>query len=218
MEESMHCCALPAILADVSEIPRRSSSLLAQGMSGGGWAWLDASSRWSSAAITRSSPTMAALARRRAIELAAFGPVFEFEAPEVNVPGSDDELRFLARMSLIFSLLRPYHEAVAVEYRSSPLPPIRYTLVHYEDGGRARSLHSQYFYGRDLLIAVSGNRGEFVSLELPDDEWIHLWSSRRFRGGPVSIEAPPGQPAVFCRASSVFGPLFDSIRRETRRK
>jgi alpha-glucosidase len=56
-----------------------------------------------------------------------------------------------------------------------------------------------------------------VDLDLPDDDWVHLWSSRRFGGGPVCVEAPPGCPAVFFRASSGFAGLFDTIRRSARR-
>lgn len=220
-EEAMHCCSLPALVSDVAEIPRRSTTLLVHGMSGGGWAWLDASSAWRPGARRRTNSASAGLAKRRAIELAAFGPVLEFEAPPEDADGGigpDEELRFLSRMSSIFSALAPYHNAVAAEYREAPLPPIRHALVHYEDGVEPRKTASQYLYGRDLLVAASGIQGDFVSLVLPADEWIHLWSSRRFRGGAVSIEAPPGQPAVFYRASSPFDALFDSIRREARRK
>jgi len=221
MEEAMHCCSLPALVSDVAEIPRRSTALLVHGMSGGGWAWLDASSAWRAGSRRRASSEGAGLAKRRAVELAAFGPVLEFEAPREDSDGGlgpDEELRFLSRMSSIYSALAPYHNAVASEYRDTPLPPIRHALVHYEDGVEPRKTASQYLYGRDLLVAASGSQGDFVSLDLPADEWIHLWSSRRFRGGNVSIEAPPGQPAVFYRASSPFDALFDSIRREARRK
>ncbi len=230
MEALMHCCALPALVDDVADIPRRCSALHAQGLSGGGWTWFDAACAWAGpsagrrasagrlASAGRRPSATAGLARRRMIELAAFGPVFEFAFPAQGGPEAEESLRLLSRMSLVFSLLRPYHEAVAGAYPDEPLPPIRHSFVHYDDRVATRRLDTQYFYGRDLLAAVSGDRGEFVSLELPDEEWVHLWSSRRFRGGPVSIEASPGQPAVFYRASSAFASLFDSIRLEARRK
>ena len=217
----MHACSVPAAVDDISGIPRRMSAFLAHGLSGGGWAWLDASCTQCRRAGKGGTTESAALARRRAIELAAFGPVLEFDIPESSPSGEtgrDEELRFLARMSAVFSSLGPYHDAVAAEYRESFLPPIRHSMIHYDGVVETLRTANQYLYGRDLLIAVSGRAGDFVSLDLPEDDWIHLWSSRRFRGGSVSIEAPSGQPAVFYRASSPFAALFDSVRLEARRK
>ncbi|HUX37663.1 MAG TPA: hypothetical protein VMV44_07130 [Rectinemataceae bacterium] len=214
MAAAMHACALPAIVDEVSLVPRRMSAFLAHGLSGGGWAWLDASSPQRFQGTRKAKAATSGLSWRRAIELAAFGPVFEFE----NADEDEEVLRFLARMSAVYSALGPYHEAVASEYRSALLPPIRHSLLHYESGLDAQRGSSQYLYGRDLLVAVSGKASDFVTLDLPDDDWIHLWSSRHFRGGAVSIEAPAGHPAVFYRAASPFASLFDSVRRETRRK
>jgi len=217
MDEEMHACSLPAVVDEAAAIPRRMSAYLAHGFSGGGWAWLDASCAFPGKGAKSRPGRTAVLARRRAIELAAFGPVLEF-----GVPGDgamdEEELRLLARMSSIFSALGPYHESVADEYRRTLLPPIRHSLIHYCQGVEARRGANHYLYGRDLLVAVSGGSGEFVSLDLPEDDWIHIWSSRHFRGGPVSIEAATGRPAVFYRGASPFAALFDAVRRETRRK
>jgi alpha-glucosidase len=60
-------------------------------------------------------------------------------------------------------------------------------------------------------------RSPLTELYLPSDEWVHLWTSRIFRGGPVSIESPLGYPAVFYRAASPFAPLFDALRRSSKR-
>ena len=123
-------------------------------------------------------------------------------------------------MSRIFRDLAPYHEAVAAEYRDAFLPPLRPATLHYEVGGQLRQRSNQFMYGRDLIVAAADDSGmaEAVNLELPDDQWIHLWSSRRFGGGPVSVETQPGCPAVFWRSSTVFAELFDSIRRGARKR
>lgn len=213
MEEGMHGYALrPA--PETGGLPDLVGPLLAPGFAGGPWVWLDPSRLAEAPPPRPSRRADALLLRRRAVEMAAFGPLLEFEPAD---PEDEEELRFLARMGAVFSGLGPYHEAVALEYRRDFLPPLRHCLLHYpgEAGGGAGARH--YLYGRDLLIAVGEGRGDFASLDLPDDEWTHLWSSRRFRGGPVSIEAPLGRPAVFYRSASAFAPLFDGLRRELRR-
>jgi alpha-glucosidase len=121
-------------------------------------------------------------------------------------------------MSEAYAALKPYHLATAEEYQAGGLPAIRHPYVHYENEPGLHRRTGQYLYGRDLLVAPAPGPGrESTELELPDDEWVHLWSSRRFRGGSVTVESPLGFPAVFYRAASGFAPLFDALRRTTRR-
>ena len=155
----------------------------------------------------------------RWMELAAFSPVFrthEGNRPDRNSQfWSEASLRALfARCSEIYSILKPYHRVVAREYTVSGLPPIRHPALHYESEELLHEEVYQYLYGRDILVApVLDADSSFRSLHLPDDAWIHLWSSRRFGGGRIVIEAPFGYPAVFYRAASPFAALFDAIRR-----
>lgn len=155
----------------------------------------------------------------RWMELAAFSPLFrthEGSRPESNVQvWSNSPMRMLfARFSDIFAALKPYHRSVASEYTRLGLPAIRHPCVHYEDDPALIPETRQYLYGRDLLVApVLSEKSMSRVLVLPEDEWIHLWSSRRFRGGKIEIEAPFGYPPVFYRASSPFAALFDSIRK-----
>lgn len=179
---------------------------ISQGLSGGGF-WHagagDGISRW--------------------MELSAFMPFFR--AGEPGGPPSSPRLwadsssrEMFARMSGIYAALKPYHLAVAAELVEGGLPPIRHPWTHYESDSQARALVLQYLYGRDLMVApVPSPRALLTSLYLPEDDWIHLWSSRSFRGGQVTIDSPAGYPAVFYRAASPFAPLFDTLRRSSRR-
>jgi alpha-glucosidase len=160
--------------------------------------------------------------RRRLLELAAFAPFFR--AGESTASGASPKLRYdaetvalLARMSEIYAALKPYHAAVAAEYSTEGLPPLRHPWIHYGSDPRAHELAYQYLYGRDLMIApaLSPSR-DFTELYLPRGEWIHLWTSRSFGEGQVAVESPPGCPAAFYRAESDFAPLFDAIRRTVR--
>lgn len=151
----------------------------------------------------------------RWMELAAFSPVFRSRSPEA---GDSDFLHHLARMSDIHAALKPYHEAVAGEGQDLGLPDIRHPYLHYEDEEELHHRDWQYLYGRDLLVAPSLAAGaELTEVFLPADDWVHLWSSRNFHGGLVTVDSPLGFPAVFYRSSSPYAALFDSIRRTARR-
>jgi sulfoquinovosidase len=191
---------------------------ISHGLSGGGFWHSDAGGSVSSAWARRSSECLA-----RWMEMSAFTPFFrgcEGNQPELSAqfwsdPGS---LSLFARMSGIYAALKPYHVAVAAEQVEGGLPPIRHPWMHYEADPQAQRLSCQYLYGRDLMIApVLSPRAALTELYLPEDEWVHLWSSRGFRGGYVAVESPQGYPAVFYRAASPFAPLFDALRRTAKR-
>ncbi|MDP3177957.1 MAG: glycoside hydrolase family 31 protein, partial [Spirochaetaceae bacterium] len=156
-------------------------------------------------------------------EAAAFSPFFR--SSEGGAPGADAQpwssaasLARFARMAGVFAALKPYHSAAAEDYASGGLPPIRHPWVHYPKDACAPDLERQYLYGADLMVAPAlAPEAELTSLYLPEDEWVHLWSSRRFAGGGVTVDSPPGCPAVFYRASSPFASLFDAVRRTARR-
>lgn len=159
----------------------------------------------------------------RWMEIAAFSPLFrtrEARMGDGTCKFSSDGacLSQLARMSGIFASLKCYHLFVAEECLGKGLPEIRHPYLHYEDCHELHGRENQYLYGPDLLVAPTLGAGrELTEVYLPEDEWVHLWSSRCFRGGLVTVESPIGCPAVFYRANSSFAPLFDSIRKTARR-
>jgi alpha-glucosidase len=165
----------------------------------------------------------------RWMEMAAFTPLFRTSADREKSARSgklrgarlwsdQTALTVFARMSQTYRTLKPYHLAVAEEAAELGLPYLRHPWLHYPDDRRVLQLSGQFLYGRDLMIAPNLSRGTVLTeLYLPEDEWIHLWTSRCFRGGEVSIESPLGYPAVFYRAASPFARLFDEMRRTGRR-
>lgn len=151
----------------------------------------------------------------RWMEVAAFSPVFRVRLSPLD---DGDYLARLARMTEIYAALKPYHLAVANEYRNEGLPAVRHPSVQYGSESELHHRDYQYLYGRDLLVAPALEAGQgLTELYLPQDGWIHLWSSRGFKGGLVTVESPLGCPAVFYRAASPFASLFDSIRRTSRK-
>ncbi len=166
----------------------------------------------------------------RWMEMAAFTPLFRTSAscrpgprgraPVDAMPWSDAlSLTSFSRMSQAYAALKPYHLAVAAEAAERGLPPLRHLWINYPGDPVAKRITRQFLYGGDLMVAPALARGASLTrLYLPDDEWVHLWTSRSFRGGEVEIESQLGCPAVFYRASSPFAPLFDAMRRTGRRR
>lgn len=156
-------------------------------------------------------------------ELAAFTPIMrtqEGRRPERNAQVWSDPatLAHFARMSTIWAALAPYHAEAMDQYQSGGLPPIRHTWLHYQDQPELRTLSYQYMYGRDILVAPVTRPGkDLARAVLPSDAWVHLWTSREFRGGDVTIEAPLGYPPVFYRAESQWSSLFESLRRSVKK-
>lgn len=198
--------------------PSSVPAALSLGLSGGGSWHAEAGSPLSYAWSGKRAERLA-----RWAEMSAFSPILRMGdglRPEASDRfwADPESLGLFARMSEIYAALKPYHVAVASEQVETGLPPMRHPWIHYEADPQVRRLSYQYLYGRDLMVAPAlAPRAALTDLYLPDDEWVHLWSSRLFRGGRVSVESPLGYPAVFYRASSPFASLFDALRRTAKR-
>jgi len=127
---------------------------------------------------------------------------------------SDEEtLAHLAKFSRIHSHLLPYTRHILEEYQTTGLPSIRHPYIHYEDEPILHRIKYQYLYGRDLLVAPVCSKGKTTwKVYLPEDNWIHLWSGRSYKGGWLDISAPIGEPPVFYRAKSEFSQLFSELK------
>ncbi|WP_144938416.1 alpha-glucosidase [Paenibacillus sp. 32O-W] len=151
-------------------------------------------------------------------EHSAFTPIMrthEGNRPDDNWQfDSDDEtLLHFARMSRVYTALKPYLKAAVKENADTGVPVMRPLFLHYERDERAYSIQYQYLLGRDLLAAPVIEEGQrTVSVYLPEDKWIHLWTGRTYRGGDIQMDAPLGQPPVFYRAASHYASLFESLR------
>ncbi len=198
-------------------LPSLLGSALSLGMSGFGFWHAEIGGGLAPSLLERSRPLFRA---RRAeclarwMELSAFTSFFRIAFRPGASEFGQGNVALLARMSALYAALEPYHAAATAECASTGIPPMRHPWLHYGADPATRGLERQYLYGRDLMVAPTLEPGAALTdLYLPDDEWVHLWTSRRFRGGPVSIETPLGCPAVFYRADSEFAQLFDALRR-----
>ncbi|MDC7234151.1 MAG: alpha-glucosidase [Spirochaetales bacterium] len=150
-------------------------------------------------------------------ETSCFSPVMRTH--EGNRPykgwlfNSDAEsLTHLARFAGIYNALKPYHQALSVEYREKGMPQMRHGWLVNPEDRTLRKLRYQYFYGHDMLIAAVIKKGKTSwKVYIPEGEWVHLWSGKRMESGWNTVEAPIGQPPVFYRKNSEYSDLFASL-------
>lgn len=152
-------------------------------------------------------------------EFSAFTPMMrthEGNRPGDNVQFDNDSdiIAQFARMTTVFTTLKPYiKHAVAINSQSG-LPVMRPLFLHYEDDPQTYILKYQYLFGRDLLVAPVHQPGSSEwTLYLPQDNWVNLWTGEPYTGGgEITVAAPIGQPPVFYRATSEWAELFTSLR------
>lgn len=153
-------------------------------------------------------------------EMNAFTPVMRTH--ESNRPDesfqfyqSEKALSHFARMTRIYTSLVPYLRTLSAEAVATGLPIQRPLALHFEHDRATWTIHDQYLYGCDLLVAPVHKSGVTRwRAYLPDGAtWVHLWSGQTHGGGQtIEVDAPIGQPPVFFRAGSEWEPLFLSLR------
>jgi alpha-glucosidase len=140
-------------------------------------------------------------------EMNVFSPLFrshEGNQPVNDVQFDDDEelLKQLEKTSLMHANLKEYLKQLVVEANTRGIPVMRPIFYHYDESW-AYDETTEYLLGRDVLVAPvikEGALGRIV--HLPDDEWVHLFSKKEYRGGEVYVDAPIGEPPVFIRKNS----------------
>jgi alpha-glucosidase len=149
-------------------------------------------------------------------EFAAFTPLMRTH--EGNRPldnwqfDSDREtIELFARMASVHRDLKPYLQQAVKENAEQGIPVMRPLFLHYPTVPFFGCKDS-YLLGRDVFVAPVLESGEVRrNVFLPDENWIHLFTSRRYGGGNHLLDAPLGCPAVFYRENSPFEKLFSLL-------
>ena len=158
----------------------------------------------------------------RWLEFACFTPVMrthEGNRPDSNVQLYDTEelIAAAARLTGIHDALLPYLRHCVQENADRGLPVMRPLFLAAPDEPRAYD-HRLYSFllGEDVLVAPVVKPGEDSrSLWLPEGEWIHLWSGKRYSVGEITVPAPIGQPPVFWREGSAWSGVFQTVRQKS---
>ena len=140
-------------------------------------------------------------------EMNAFSPVMrghEGLNPDLNAQfdASEAVLKHSAKMSQIHKKLKPYIKS-AVDYNAQKGGGVVRPLFFYYDEKQAYTECFEYMLGRDILVAPVIKAGADIrEVYLPDDEWIHLWSKKEYKGGTYKISAKIGEIPVFVRKNA----------------
>lgn len=142
-------------------------------------------------------------------EMSVFSPLFrshEGNRPDDNVQfdANDEVLDHYAKMSRLHAALAPYLKEADAQNNQKGIPVMRPLFFYYNDNTDYTEMY-EYLLGRDLLVAPVLDKGKTVNeVYFPDDTWVHLWSGKEYIKGHHIVQAPLGQPPVFCRKSSAY--------------
>jgi alpha-glucosidase/alpha-D-xyloside xylohydrolase len=143
------------------------------------------------------------------------GPI-EDKTPPDRSALNDPEIESIARRyaELRYRLLS-YNYTLAWEARETGLPFMRSLWLHDPGDENARSVATEYLWGRDLLIAPVFEKGASSrELYLPRGDWYDWWTGERHAGGrSIRRKVDLGTMPVFARAGSII-PL-DPLRQYT---
>ena len=134
--------------------------------------------------------------------------------PDINIQfdADDDILEFAAKMSRIHANLKPYLKEAVKKNANEGVGVIR-PLFFYYDEDEAFNYGYEYLLGRDILVAPVLRPNKVTqTVYLPNDEWIHLWTGKEYKGGEYVIHAPYGEPPVFIRKENKQ--LIETILKE----
>ena len=149
-------------------------------------------------------------------EIAAFSPLF-IASSSLEIRDELTARRFIAA-AIIFGMLAPYREYCGEVWVDKGLPVLAHPALLFPSEDSLWNFDDQYMFGPDMIIAPTlEGESRTRRLYLPDDEWIHLWTSRHFSKGPTVVDAPEGKPAVFYRSRSAYAPIFDALRQKATR-
>ena len=144
---------------------------------------------------------------KRWFEMNVFSPLMrghEGLNPDLNVQfdANEDILTFSAKMSRIHVALKDYLKEAVEKNAKEGVGVVRPLFFYYSDETSKFEGH-EYLLGRDILVApVLRPKATTRKVFLPDDEWIHLWSQKEYKGGEYVVDAPLGEIPVFIRKNA----------------
>lgn len=184
---------------------------LSAGMSGVQYYHTDAGGYFSFRWIKRSREVLF-----RWCEANAFSPMLrthEGNRPWAGAQPWDDAetLRHFALTTGWHARLAPYLAHISAEAQRTGIAMLR-PLCLTNPGARWRNKTDAYYLGNDLLVYPVMKPGVTrMRVEIPEGEWLHLFSGARFGAGSFRVNCPVGQPPIFYRVGSSFAYIFEQF-------
>ncbi len=145
----------------------------------------------------------------RWIELNAFTPVFRTH--EGNQPGQNiqifdtpEMLSVFGYFSKVFAALFDYRKSEMSYVESRGWGLVRPVWFHHPEDEALLDIDHAFSLGRWLFVYPVTDKGRTsVDVRLPDGEYVHVFTKKRYDGGRLhTVRTPLYQPAVFIDASS----------------
>lgn len=199
-------------------LPTAMRGLLEAGLSGVPLAHTETGGSQSGAPYGEPTPRTPELLMRWT-ELSAFTGLLRThpgDAADTNaqVWSTDEAMAHFARMTRVYAALAFYREQLAVQAASTGLPVVRPLLLEHPDDPESWDVDDELMLGPDILVAPTlapcpTGCPTARTVYLPPGVWTHLWTGAVFgvmeHGTTVTVDAPPGRPAVFTRFASAVG-------------
>jgi alpha-D-xyloside xylohydrolase len=86
---------------------------------------------------------------------------------------------------------------------------LRALYLHHPQDKICRHIDDQYYFGENMLVAPVMNSEGIRDVYLPEGEWVHFFSRRKYSGGRwiKAMEVPLDEMPVFVKAGSSI-PLY----------
>ncbi len=135
----------------------------------------------------------------------------ETTRPAENAQYDDEKvLIYTSYYSNIHAMLKPYINIV-IKQAKQGIPAMRTPLYNFNDPCLYDEDYA-YMFGDDLFVAPVIIEGSFNrTLMLPEEEWVHLFTGEKYKGGKLIVEAQLNCPPVFYLANSKNAKLFEEI-------
>ena len=149
-------------------------------------------------------------------EANAFSPVLrthEGNRPWAGVqPWQDEEtLGHFALMTRMHAALAPYLKHVSEEAQLSGVGMMRPFCLE-NPGPRWQNKQDAWYLGPDMLVYPVMKPGlRRLRVDIPEGEWIHVFSGVRYSSGFYNVECPIGKPAIFYRRGSALEGVFKEV-------
>jgi alpha-glucosidase len=141
-----------------------------------------------------------------------FTPVLrshEGNKPWVNKQFDSDQeiIESMVKFTNIHVLLKPYFQAVEEEYHQFGYPMIRPTFMHFD-----YISDKSFLLGSDLYVCpVVKKRANRIEVIIPSDNWVHLFTGKKYDRGTYKIDSPLGTPPVFYKDESKYKEVFLNV-------
>ncbi len=111
-------------------------------------------------------------------------------------------------LNLRYSLI-PYILEQSLVCTRSGFPLLRALYLHHPQDKICRHIDDQYYFGENMLVAPVMNSEGIRDVYLPEGEWIHFFSRKKYSGGRwiKAMEVPLDEMPVFVKAGSSI-PLY----------